>query len=281
MYGFRFSGLFFSGGVSWFLRLLLFLRLLSVLSFRRLLCAGRCARCPVGWWRLFFRLSPPRVCSLAVGRSSFPPRVAVAPSAAWPLVGRFRSPCWWSSLVRAAVGFCGSRSLPVAYAPLVSSVVAGVVASGAPVVVGCASGSDQFVRAACPAASVLSVSSGAFGSGRGAFAARSVALVHQVAGAGGVLVGFVSSACPAGIVPAASWRSGASVSGSWSSLALATGLGCEVVIFWCGPGAPLLPVWGDWSAAVEPFRALGREPFGCASGRGWVCSPFAVQSSLF
>jgi len=165
-----------------------------------------------------------------------------------------------------AVGFCGSRSLPGSFAPLVSSVVAGVVASGAPVVVGCASGSDQLVRAACPSASVLSVASGAFGSGPGAFAARSSALVRQVAGAGGVLVGFVSSPCPVGVVPASSWRSGASVSGSWSSLALAAGLGAGVVVFWCGPGAPLLPCWGG-----------GWVP----TGRGWVWSPLGAQASLF
>ena len=175
--------------------------------------------------------------------------------------------------MRAVVGFCGSRSLSPAYAPLVSAVVRRVAATGAPVVVGCAAGADQLVRAACPAASVLAVSSGAFGSGRGAFVARSVALVRQVIAARGVQVGVVSAACPAGLVPATSWRSGASVSGSWSSLALAAGLGAGVVVFWCGPGEPLLPAWGDWSAAVDPFCV--------PAGHGWVCSPFATQSSFF
>ena len=207
---------------------------------------------------------------------------AVARGLSWVRRARGARPLWArlvgfgpraGGLVRAAVGFCGSRSLSPAYAPLVSAVVRRVAATGAPVVVGCAAGADQLVRAACPAASVLAVSSGAFGSGRGAFVARSVALVRQVVAAGGVLVGFVSAACPAGIVPATSWRSGASVSGSWSSLALAAGLGAGVVVFWCGPGEPLLPAWGDWSAAVDPFCV--------PAGHGWVCSPSAVQSSLF
>jgi len=163
--------------------------------------------------------------------------------------------------------------LSVSFTPLVSSVVAGVVGSGAQAVVGCASGADLHVRSACPAALVLSVASGVFGSGRAAFALRSSALVHHVAAAGGVQVGFVSSACPAGVVPAASWRSGASVSGSWSSLALAAGTGVGVVVFWCGAGAPLLPAWpgGSWGRAAGLF----------AGGWVWAQRPVQVQGSLF
>ena len=149
------------------------------------------------------------------------------------------------------VGFCGSRSLPGACAGQVAAVVAALSPAGVPVAVGCAAGADAMVRAACPSAVVFRASS--FGSGRGSFAARSVALVRAVAASPSpLLVGFASSACPAGVVPAASWRSGVSVSGSWSSLALAAGLGCAVRVVWCGPGAAVLPSWagGAWVAGV-------------------------------
>lgn len=141
-------------------------------------------------------------------------------------------------------GFCGSRSLPPAWAVRVGQVVRGVQAAGLGVAVGCARGADQLVRQAAPGARVFRASS--FGSGRGAFAARSSALVRAVSqsGPGAVLVGFVSSSCPAGVVPARSWRSGLPPSGSWSALALAAGLGVRVFVFWCGGGQDALPAWG-------------------------------------
>lgn len=129
-----------------------------------------------------------------------------------------------------AVGFCGSRSCVPALsllAPVTLSVPLSV-----PVLVGCASGFDCFVRGAFPCASVFRVSS--FGSGRGAFARRSSAMVGALASySGAVLVGAPACACPVGLVPSSS----ASVcfrglgSGSWASLALARGLGVSLLVF--------------------------------------------------
>ncbi len=169
-------------------------------------------------------------------------------------------------------GFCGSRSLAPSFAPLVARVVSACAARGA-VAVGCARGADEFVRAAAPSAVVFAVASGAFGRGRGAFAARSVALVRAVAAAGGALVGFVALPCPAGLVPSAS----PSVcfrglgSGSWASLAFAAGLGLPVFVFLCGTAAAL-PAWsgGSWS----PVSA------GALAG-AWWWSPSARQGVLF
>jgi hypothetical protein len=167
------------------------------------------------------------------------------------------------------IGFSGSRSLSSAWLPLVRRVVAGVLRSGRGVGVGCAAGADRLVRSAAGGrACVWRVSSGAWGSGRGAFAARSVALVRAVAasGAGAGFAGFVSAPCPAGLVPspsASACFSGLG-SGSWASLALAAGLGLPVVVFWCGGGwgASLPLSWGVWSpVAVGPFAG------------GWLLSP--------
>jgi hypothetical protein len=62
-----------------------------------------------------------------------------------------------------------------------------------------ARGVDEFFRSSFPSATVLQASS--FGSGRGAFAARSVAVVRAVAAADGLWVCFPSSPCPAGLLP--------------------------------------------------------------------------------
>ena len=72
------------------------------------------------------------------------------------------------------VGFSGGRRLSLVFRPLVSSVVASVLAAGRSVAVGCVGGADLFVRSAAPGALVFAAS--AFGSGPAAFAARSVAL---------------------------------------------------------------------------------------------------------
>lgn len=168
------------------------------------------------------------------------------------------------------VGFCGARSLSPSFAPLVSSVVGSVMALGAPVVVGCASGADAFVRSACPAAQVFTVGPAAWGPG--AFAARSAALVRSVAADRGSLVGFVASPCPVGCAPARSWQGHGS--GSWGALALAVGLGCPVVVFWCGAGAPVLPAWAGrhWVSAPWP---------GVVAALAWSSVAAVVQSSLF
>lgn len=167
-------------------------------------------------------------------------------------------------LAASLVGFTGSRSLAGAWWPLVAAVVGEVLAGGQVVATGCAAGADALVREAAPGAVVFAVASGRWGRGRAAFAARSAALVRAVAasGEGAGLVGFVAGPCPAGIEPARSWRAGSPASGSWSSLALAVGLGLPVVVFWCpssgsgqaGSGPPALPAWpgGAWAVAGPP-----------------------------
>lgn len=157
------------------------------------------------------------------------------------------------------VGFSGSRSVSPP-----SSVVAAVVAAVPPsaaLFVGCASGADSVFRSAFAGrVSVLSASS--FGSGRGAFAARSVACVRRCLG--GVWVSFPASPCPAGLVPSAS--SSACFcglgSGSWASLAFAAGLGLSCLV-WLPAGVPA-PAW---------LRSVG--------GGWWVLAPAPSQLSLF
>ncbi len=171
----------------------------------------------------------------------------------WPSWGRLG----WCA-VSSLVGFCGSRSLPSSFGPLVVRIVGGVLGGGLGVAIGCAAGADALVRSAAgDQALVFSVASGQWGRGRSAFARRSAALVRAVvaSGPGAAFAGFVSSPCPPGIAPARSWRSGRPVSGSWSALALAAGLGLPVYVFWCGSGKPALPsAWGSWShVSSGPF----------------------------
>ncbi|WP_338438720.1 hypothetical protein [Synechococcus elongatus] len=85
------------------------------------------------------------------------------------------------------VGFSGSRSpSPAALAAV--GVALSRVSSSAAVLVGCAAGVDQAVRQSRSRAVVFSAAQ--FGSGRGSFAARSVAFVRSLASSGGCL-GFV------------------------------------------------------------------------------------------
>ena len=149
----------------------------------------------------------------------------------------------------ALVGFSGSRSLPASFGGLAGALVSSVIASGRGVAVGCAPGLDAMVRSVCPGAQVFRVS----GSGRGDFAARSVACVQAVAasGAGAGWVSFPGLRCPAGLIPSsvASRCFCGSGSGSWASAALAAGLGLPVVVF--GLSACQLPSsWGTWSPAA-------------------------------
>jgi len=166
-----------------------------------------------------------------------------------------------------AVAFSGSRSpgglLPVA----VFSAAAAAVPASAAVAVGCARGVDAVARGFFPGARVFSVASGLFGSGRGAFAARSVACVRSVAVPWGVFVSFPCRPCPAGLLPGSSSRAFCgSGSGSWASLAFALGLGLRCVV-WL-PAGVCAPVGWGLSAA----------------GGGWWLSAAAgaaVQLSLF
>ncbi|MGA1626990.1 MAG: hypothetical protein ACO4AJ_15415, partial [Prochlorothrix sp.] len=109
-----------------------------------------------------------------------------------------------SSLVRqfSAFGFSGSRSLSPSSLSALRR-LASFVPPGSSVSVGCARGADAAARSQFPAARVFAVSSGSFGVGRGAFAARSVACVRSVP-PGGLWVFFPASPCPVGLLPSPS-----------------------------------------------------------------------------
>jgi hypothetical protein len=212
---------------------------------------GRCACGPARWRSVvgFRALRSAALVALAWLRWPFVARLGwrgrvLAPA----VVGRLSS-------LMASFGVCGSRALGPPWSGWVRAVVAGALRAGfSSVTTGCASGADAAARAACPPGRlvVFAVASGRFGSGRSAFARRSAALVRALArDPGSALAGFVRSPCPPGVTPARAWRSGRPASGSWSSLALAVGLGLPILVFWCAPGPPALPAWsgGEWSPA--------------------------------
>ena len=161
------------------------------------------------------------------------------------------------------VGFSGSRGLPPA---VLSSVLCLRGRSVGSSLVGCAAGVDSSVRRGLRSSlSPLTVfSAAAFGSGRGAFAARSVAFVRAIATGGGVLVSFPASPCPVGLLPSSSSsRAFCGLgSGSWATLAFAVGSGVPCWVFApCG-------VPSGWGFAP--------------CGNGWFSFvPTSVQSSLF
>lgn len=146
------------------------------------------------------------------------------------------------------VGFSGSR---VSGGPLCVAArgACAAVPPGVPVSVGCASGVDAVVRGAFPRATVFAVSSGRWGSGRGAFARRSAALVRSLL-PGGVLVVLPLGPCPPAVSPSSSpgacWCGGGS--GSWASAAFALGLGLRVALW--APAVPwfvsAVPLGGGW-----------------------------------
>ena len=149
-----------------------------------------------------------------------------------------------------AFGFSGSRSsVPFGAASRVVS----LVSESAAVFVGCAPGVDEFFRSSFPSATVLQASS--FGSSRGAFAARSVAVVRAVAAANGLWVSFPSSPCPSGLLPSCSSSKAfcGGGSGSWASLAFALGSGVPSLVFLgcslpcpAGWGLSRVPSWSGW-----------------------------------
>ena len=163
-------------------------------------------------------------------------------------------------------GFSGSRVWSSPVAPL--SLAASLVPSGSHVCVGCAKGVDGFFRVAFPAAEVFAVSSGRWGSGRGAFAGRSVACVGAVASRSGLWVSFPASACPAGLLPSRRAYSG-SGSGSWASLAFALASGVPCVVFLGSLPCPL-----GWGLSPVPGSPGW---FGCSVALGSA----PVQLSLF
>ncbi len=156
-------------------------------------------------------------------------------------------------------GFEGSRHLSTTWMSTVAEVIS-ARPRGTGIATGCARGLDALARAATPPddLTVFSVRSGVWGKGRGAYAARSSALVRTVAASGPTaqMTSWVISPCPSGIAPARSWRSGSTPSGSWSAAALAAGHGLPLFVFWCTPSAAELPDWpaGRWMPVTSgPF----------------------------
>ena len=182
------------------------------------------------------------------------------------------SGCWGGAVLGgfASVGFSGSRSLSGSAWSACAGLALAAVAAGCSVLVGCASGADAAARAgAGPLASVFSARASRF-SGlpfRSALAARSAWFVRSLAAAPApVLVSFPGRACPSRCRVGRSWSSCGS--GSWSSLALAVGLGVPVFVFLPAGVAPPAG-WGSWSlVAAGPFAGA------------WSLAT-AVQPSLF
>ena len=170
-----------------------------------------------------------------------------------------------SLLASPLVGFSGSRSAGPACLAVVAQLAPFV--SGA-VVTGCAAGIDAAARRHFPLALVVSASQ--FGVGRGSFAARSVAVVRQVAAAGGLWVSLPGQACPHGLLPSPSQSACFSGrgSGSWASLAFAVGLGVPALVF--------LPA-GVQPPAGWPLQHVG--PFG--GGSFWQAPVGGSSPTLF
>lgn len=160
------------------------------------------------------------------------------------------------------VAFSGSRGCKVA-----ASVVRGVfpyLRQGVEVSVGCATGVDFVVRSEFKnTAKVFRASDYKKGDVRAALAARSAACVKSVCPGGlVVVVPKAGQSCPEVVKVKKSWVSCGS--GSWSSAALALGLGCSVLL-WVSPGtkppawavlakgaAEVCPSGGEWWLLVYP-----------------------------
>lgn len=152
------------------------------------------------------------------------------------------------------VGFSGCRLLPSHTFPQVAAVVQAVATARASVFVGDATGFDALVtEAAALVFHAPVVFSPQFPGPRG-LVARSATLVQTVAGAtvpqswrnAPRFFAWPTIACPATISPAPAWKSGRS--GTWSSIALALGLGLPVVIMGAHEPPP------RWSVSWSPYR---------------------------
>lgn len=130
-------------------------------------------------------------------------------------------------------GFSGARSPNGKLPPKVLSLAADAVPVGARVMVGCQRGVDAFFRQCFPKAEVFAVASGKWGSGKSAYAGRSIACVESVADNCGLWVSFPASECPPGLLPSPKSRQCfcGSGSGTWASLAYALGCGVACVIY--------------------------------------------------
>jgi hypothetical protein len=173
-----------------------------------------------------------------------------------------------------SIGFSGSRAPTGAAVEALCWLLSVLPVSGVRVSVGCADGVDRLVRAwsrSFEGRLLFSVASGRWGSGRSAFARRSVALVRSVSPRSGVLVCVPSSpTAPVRVRPSRSFYGGGS--GSWGACALALGLGRSVLL-WL-PSGCLPPAWLGVAWSVSASSG----PF---SGVWWFGCPAPPQLSLF
>lgn len=196
-----------------------------------------------------------------------------------PLVGRVVRGAIAAGLAP-AVGCCVGADSLVLSAALVGGFAArlSVLAAFGPSGAGALSSSAVSLVESCAAAGAAVswwCGGGASVPVSGRLASRSLALVRFCAGSAGLaggapFVSFVAAPCPAGLAPCRRPFSG-SGSGSWATAAAAAWAGCALSVFWCGAGAPVLPVWpgGAWSPVASGWLA-----------GAWAWSP-VVQPSLF
>ena len=160
----------------------------------------------------------------------------------------------------AKVGFTGSRKLDRAYAALAESAVELIWRKRrgkVEIIVGCAAGLDSFVREACRNHSaehhIYEVAGGKYGSGAGAFAKRSIALIDALIAdrAGSALICFPDAPCPAKLAPHKDSKKcfAGYGSGTWATAAYARGNDLPVIVFPCaGRQNDILPrSWGNWT----------------------------------
>lgn len=129
-----------------------------------------------------------------------------------------------------SVGFSGSRT-PNHELVSAAKMALSRVNPDALVMVGCAKGIDAIVRSEVDASrlKVFSV----YGTGKGAFAERSIRCVRAVFDASGTWVSLPSGPCPSVLRPSDKPTECfcGTGSGSWASLALAKGLGVPCLVF--------------------------------------------------
>ena len=186
--------------------------------------------------------------------------------------------CYYVSMSN-QVYFGGSRSL--APSPLLAQVVGAVLASGAPVNVGCSTGADQQVTTCALRSSSFQqvrVFAAFNPSGAGSCSVSAVRVVHAWAQAGGSV----------------SWLAGGSLAVPLAARlirrSLAALVGCSVAVFF-SPGAGSLAVASHAVAAGIPVFAFGPQPAAIPGvAGGWSPSSFfgfscwqwsAAQMSLF
>lgn len=170
-----------------------------------------------------------------------------------------------------STAFTGSRTLTTAQFNIVGTIAQYLAQFWQHhILVGCAAGADLAVRQAVPSALVFRASNYPQMPRKVALVRRSIAMVHTLstAPAPRQLLAFPAAPCPAGIVPANRWQSGFTPSGTWSTAALAAGLGVPVTVFFVPPAQ--LPAWaGSWL------------PVTVAGYTGYQYQPAATQTALF